>query len=120
MKKIISTFTFLFSIMITESAYAVLGEANKIPNPLGGSANSLPEFFNAIVGVAIQLGTIVSVLAIMYGGFLYVTAQGNEEQLGKAYKTITWALVGTAILLGSRTIMLAVTGTVADLSTGIN
>lgn len=93
---------------------------NKIPNPLGGNTNSLPAFFNSIVGVAIELGTIISVLAIIYGGFLYVTAQGDEEKLGKAYKTITWALVGTAILLGARTIMLAVTDTVKQLGAGIN
>lgn len=92
----------------------------KIPNPLGPDSNSLPDFFNSIVSICIQLGTIVSVLAIMYGGFLYVTAQGDPETIGKAYKTITWALVGTAILLGARTIMLAVTSTVTDLSTGIN
>ena len=92
---------------------------NKIQNPLGPGTNSLSEFFLGITAILIELGTIVSVLGIMYGGFLYVTANGNEEQLGKAYKTITWALVGTAILLGARTIMFAVQGTVEQLSTGI-
>ncbi|MES2409395.1 MAG: hypothetical protein V4509_03805 [Patescibacteria group bacterium] len=91
-----------------------------IPNPLGDKTNSLQAFFMGILSICIQLGTIVAVLAIMYGGFLYVTAQGDEEKLGKAYKTITWALVGTAILLGSRTIMAAVTDTVKQLGTGIN
>ncbi len=95
------------------------GDTSKIDNPLGSSTNSLAAFFDTIVGVAIELGTIVSVLAIMYGGFLYVSAQGNEEQLAKAYKTITWALVGTAVLLGSRTIMAAVSGTVKELGKGI-
>lgn len=95
-------------------------DQNKIPNPLGGNTNSLPAFFDSIISVVLELGTIVSVLAIMYGGFLYVTAQGDEEKLGKAYKTITWALVGTAILLGARTIMYAVTDTVKQLGQGIN
>lgn len=94
-------------------------DQNKIPNPLGGSVNSLPAFFSAIISVVIELGTIVAVLAIMYGGFLYVTAQGDEEKLGKAYKTLTWAIVGTAILLGARTIMAVVTDTVKQLGSGI-
>ncbi len=98
---------------------SAIGDPNKISNPLGGNVNSLPAFFSAIVSVVIQLGTIIAVLAIMYGGFLYVTAQGDEEKLGKAYKTITWALVGTAILLGARTIMAAVTDTVKQLGSGI-
>lgn len=88
-----------------------------IPNPLG-KTDSLSAFFNGIITVLIELGTIVSVLGIMYGGFLYATAQGDEEKLGKARKTITWALVGTAVLLGARTIMAAVEGTIKQLGTG--
>lgn len=116
----LGSFAFVFALS-TLYAYALQASDNgKIPNPLGPDSNSLPDFFNSIVSICIQLGTIVSVLAIMYGGFLYVTAQGDPETIGKAYKTITWALVGTAILLGARTIMLAVTSTITDLSTGIN
>ena len=51
----------------------------------------------------------------MYGGFLYVTAGGDEEKLGKAQKTITWALVGTAVLLGANVIMNAIQGTISSL-----
>lgn len=90
------------------------GDPNKIPNPI--KSDSLSAFFENIVSVCIELGTIVAVLGIIYGGFLYVTAQGSEEKLEKAYKTITWALVGTAILLGARAIMAAISGTVGDLA----
>lgn len=89
-------------------------ENGKIDNPL--KSDSLSDLFNNIVAVLIELGTIVSVLGIMYGGFLYATAQGDEEKLGKAYKTITWALVGTAVLLGARTILAAISSTVGQLA----
>jgi Type IV secretion system pilin len=94
------------------------GAEGRIGNPLKGT-DSLASFFDGIVTVCIELGAIISVLGIMYGGFLYATAQGNEEQLGKAYKTITWALVGTAVLLGARTLMKAVTSTVEELGKGV-
>jgi hypothetical protein len=113
---LIHGFTFCLLLLFVSP---VFGIDNLIPNPLGPKVNSLPAFFNGIISICIQLGTIVSVLAIMYGGFLYVGAQGNEEQLAKAYKTITWALVGTAILLGARTIMVAVSDTVTQLGQGI-
>jgi uncharacterized membrane protein (DUF441 family) len=87
--------------------------SDKISNPI--KATSLSSFFDSIVSVAIQLGTIVSVLGIMYGGFQYVSAQGDEEKIGKARNTITWALVGTAVLLGARTIMAVVNDTVKQL-----
>ncbi len=86
----------------------------KLDNPIPGTTN-LNAFFSSITTIAIELGTIVAGLAIMYGGFLYVTAQGDEEKLHKAQNTITWALVGTAILLGARVIFLAIQGTVQSL-----
>lgn len=89
-------------------------DSDKIGNPIPG-ADSLSDFFDSVVSVAIQLGTIISVLGIMYGGFQYVSAQGDEEKLGKARNTITWALVGTAVLLGARTIMAVVKDTVEQL-----
>ncbi|MES2060257.1 MAG: TrbC/VirB2 family protein [Patescibacteria group bacterium] len=103
-------------ICIFTSTAAALGDPGKIANPLPGT-NSLSDFFKGIVSVLIELGTIVSVLGIMYGGFMYATAQGDEEKLGKAYKTVTWALVGTAVLLGARTIMAVIAGTVSQLGT---
>ncbi len=104
-------------LVVAASVYAA--DYGKIPNPLGPGANSLNSFFDGIVSIVIQLGTIVAALGIMYGGFLYVTAQGNEEQLSKATKTIIWAFVGAAILLGARAIMSAIKGTVTDLSKGV-
>lgn len=96
------------------SAITLAGsDPNKIDNPI--KAESLTEFFDGVVSIVIQIGTIISVLGIMYGGFQYVSAQGDEEKLGSARKTITWALVGTAVLLGARTIMAVVKDTVDQL-----
>jgi hypothetical protein len=108
--------TALVCTSVSFAGVAAGGDPGKIANPLPGT-NSLSAFFNGIVSVLIELGTIVSVLGIMYGGFLYATAQGDEEKLGKAYKTVTWALVGTAVLLGARTIMAVIAGTVSQLGT---
>lgn len=106
---------FSFAILsFSNFAFAAVGEQGKIPNPLKGT-NSLSQFFDSIVGVAIELGTIVAVLGIIYGGFQFVTAQGNEEKISMAKKTLTWAVIGTAVLLGARTIMAAITGTVGQL-----
>ncbi len=47
------------------------------------------------------LGTIgvVAVLFIMIGGFKMITAQGNEEAVGAAKKTITWAIIGLVVAI---------------------
>ncbi len=105
----------LVLLLLSFSFMFAQGNNNKIGNPLGGT-NSLSALLGAITNVLIQLGAIVAALAIMYGGFLYVTAQGNEEKLQKAQATITWALVGTAVLLGSRVIYKVIEGTIKDIS----
>ena len=105
------------STLLTFCSFAlVFGQQNVLTNPLGNDTNSLSALLEAVTNVLIQLGAIVAALAIMYGGFLYVTAQGNEEKLQKAQATVTWALVGTAVLLGSRVIFKVIEGTIKEIS----
>ena len=51
----------------------------------------------------------------MYGGFLLVTAQGDGEKIEQGRKTLTWAMVGTAVLLGAKVIFVIIKGTVDQL-----
>lgn len=44
----------------------------------------------------------LALVFLVYGGFLFVTAAGSEEQVGKARKIILYALIGVAIALVSR------------------
>ena len=62
----------------------------------------------AIVAVLIQavlllLGTIALVL-IIYGGFMWMTARGNEEQVTSARTLLTSAVIGLIIIIGSYSI----------------
>jgi hypothetical protein len=41
------------------------------------------------------------VAAIIYGGFLYMTAGGNEDQAGTGKKAITAGIIGLAIVLSA-------------------
>ena len=71
----------------------------QICNPL--QAGSLFEFLKAILEGALRFGTIIVVLAIIYSGFLFVKAQGNDEELTKAKDTFKNVMIGAAILLGA-------------------
>jgi len=54
---------------------------------------------------------------IIYGGFLYVSAAGNDEKIGKAKKIIMYAIVGIIVILLSfaivNTVLVAGTGAAA-------
>ena len=85
-----------------------------LTNPLN-NINSLPEFMNAILDAVIQIGTIILTLAIVYVGFLFVQAQGNEEKIKSARSALMWTVIGGLILLGAKTVGLVISSTIGAL-----
>lgn len=86
-------------------------------NPLGTGA-SLPGLISAILAFVVRLGAVVVVVMLVYVGFLFVTAQGNETKITAARSALLWTLVGGLILLGAQAIALAIQATVTAISTG--
>ena len=87
----------------------------KLDNPFR-SGDSLSELMSNIFdGIIFPLGGILAVLAFIYSGFLFVTAQGNESKLGKAKRALLYTAIGTAILLGARVISEVISGTIEQL-----
>ncbi len=76
---------------------------------------NIRDYIKNVVNFVLGFLGIISIVIIIYGGFLYVTAAGKEEQAGKGKKAITYALVGILIILGSfaivNTILQAPSGT---------
>lgn len=73
-----------------------------LENPLIDGIDSITEFVQLIVNtIIIPIGSVVVVMVFIYAGFLFVTAQGSEAKLKTAKNTFIWAVIGTAILLGS-------------------
>lgn len=87
----------------------------KINNPLGDSIKDIPSFIRALINIVLTIGVPIVVLAIIYAGFLFVTAQGNEEKLKTAKKTFMYTIIGAAILLGAFVIANAIRGTVEEI-----
>jgi hypothetical protein len=71
-------------------------------NPIG--ATSIYALANTVVSVIVKLGYVFVVGAIIYSGFLFVIAQGNDEKLKTARKTFFFTIIGAFILLGAQLI----------------
>ena len=56
----------------------------------------LQSIADTIVAVAIPF----VVVAFVWVGFLFASARGNEEKLTSAKHTLTWTVVGTAVIAG--------------------
>lgn len=87
--------------------------SGKLDNPI--SVGSFPEFIALLLKIAVQIGFPIAVLFIIYSGFLFVKAQGNETELTKAKKALTWTIIGTAVLLGASVISYAIQNTINQL-----
>jgi len=81
---------------------------------LTGSSD-LKELILKVVNYALGFLGLLAVLIVIYGGVLYVTAAGEEENAGKGKKAIMYATIGLLIVMGSyafvNTVIKSATGT---------
>jgi len=61
----------------------------------------LASIAGTIIRAVLSLLGVVFVSLIIYGGFLWMTAAGNDEQIGKAKKIMSGALIGLIITLSA-------------------
>ena len=90
-----------------------LGSLLKITGGIAGLVKAI------IDNIVMPLGVSVAALAIIYSGFLYIKAQGNPGEIGKAHEALKWTLVGTAVLLGAWVIAQLIGGTIEQLRSAV-
>jgi len=64
---------------------------------LPSAGSSLEEFIIKIINWAIGFSAIVAVVMIVFAGFKYITANGDENKISSATKTLTYAIVGFVV-----------------------
>jgi len=84
-------------------------------DPITPNITSIPDFIKSILDIAIKVGIPVGTIFIIWAGFLFVTAQGDETKLRKAKSALFWASIGLAVLLGSWLIATAIVGTITQI-----
>lgn len=95
------------------------GSGATLINPLGsGGPSDLTTFVKDILQIVIELGAIVVVFFIIFAGFKYVTAGGDEKKIKDAHSILLWTVVGAAIILGAQVLLTAITGTINELGIG--
>ena len=83
-----------------------------LANPLKPELDSIPALFQAVLGIAAEIGAVFVVLGLIYSGFLFVMARCNEEELSKAKIAITYTVIGAAIVLGAWAFSVAIKTTI--------
>ena len=64
-----------------------------------GIMTSLPGTIGKVVGVILSLIGIVFLILMIYGGFIWMLARGNDQEVVKAKNLIQSAIIGLIIVL---------------------
>ncbi len=83
----------------------------KIQNPLNKDFSDIPSLINGVVDLALRLGVIVAVLALVWVGFKFIIAQGNPGEIDKAKQALWWVIIGIFILFSSKIVIEIIKGT---------
>ncbi|MBU1084960.1 MAG: hypothetical protein ABII08_00430 [Candidatus Beckwithbacteria bacterium] len=72
-----------------------------MPADTAATFSDLETIFEHILGIAITLGGIALFIMLLVGGFKYLTSSGDPKQTASAGSTITMAVVGLLVAIGS-------------------
>ena len=91
-----------------------ISSGETLVNPLQGGG-TLESFLTGILQFIIRIGTIVVILMLVYVGFKFVTAQGNDTKISEARRMLLWTVVGGLVLIGAVVIKDGIMATVQAL-----
>lgn len=103
MKKLIAKSLAVFSGSALLASSALAGTAFTVDGgagaakPAGSGPTDLAAVFGTIANVLIFLVGAISVIVIIYGGFLYVTSTGDSKRVEAAKSTILYAVIGIIV-----------------------
>lgn len=83
-----------------------------------GAPQDVPTIAGNIIGTALSMISVIFFILMVYGGFLWMTAHGDEGQVKKAQDTIIAAVIGIIVILASYAITKYVTTSVISSEQG--
>ncbi len=107
--KIAFVAVFLLAItLVTNFAFAqvVIPRTNGQATTFLGTSNFSPtSLLMQVLAIALSLAGLVAILFVIYGGYRYLTAGGNEDSAEAGKKIITNAIIGLAVIIMSWVIL---------------
>ena len=103
---------FMFFTPLVTQVLAQTDAGTVVAETAGLQVTPLPVIIGRIIGVILGLLGVILLGYIIYAGFLYVTARGNETQVSNASRALLYAVIGGVIILGANIILAVISGTV--------
>lgn len=61
--------------------------------------NDLVDTLNSLANWLLGIIAVIAVILILWGGFLYITAAGNQEKLDKGKGVVIYGLIGVLVAI---------------------
>ena len=79
--------------------FAVFAQSQTLTNP--AKTPDFQTFIANFLKAVVQISLPILTLFIVYSGFMFVTARGNENKLSEAKKNFMWVILGAILILGA-------------------
>ncbi|MBT4153149.1 MAG: hypothetical protein HOE53_00705 [Candidatus Magasanikbacteria bacterium] len=89
---------------------------NTVTEPTGLETTDLATSSGVLIKLFLSAVGIIFLVLMVYGGFLWMTARGEEAQVEKAKSTITAAVIGISIVVSAYAITTLITSRLIDRS----
>lgn len=108
---------FLFPVLLAVLLFASEASA-ALDNPLNPTFSSVPAFIAGALKALAMIALPIITLFLVISGFLFITAQGNQEKLNTAKKNFMYVVIGALLILGAWILATLIGGTVSQLTRG--
>ena len=92
--------TLVVNILVFATASAAVSQEGWNPKKYeetGLSGASVENILLTFIDWAIIIVGLLGVIVFIYGGFVYLTARGESDEIEKAKKVLLWGVVGIAV-----------------------
>ncbi len=91
-----------------------VGTCTTIPNPLQSRGTNIFAQVGGFIQFVLLIMGSLTLMMVVWGGFMWLTAAGNSDQIAQGSKTMMWAVIGVLVILASYILL----GTYLDYLTG--
>lgn len=70
----------------------------QLTNPVAAGCNDIGECIEKFIEYALGLAGVLALAGIVYGGFVYITAAGNQERVEAGKNAVTYSIIGLVII----------------------
>ncbi len=107
---LISACAFVLVFLVGNFAYA------QFDSPLKAEFSTIPNFIAGALRAMVMIALPIIALFMVYSGFLFILARGNESKLSEAKQNFFYVIIGAILILGAWVLATMIGGTIAQLA----